>query len=267
MRRLCSFLAVALLSSGSAQAQISNEIKAACLKAADFVGCVKVMSGGVAAEMSGVDKLRETMKQVASRLENGVSYNSSTDAFRPLVDQLAIVKEQNPGELAVKVSLRAESLFNVLQSYWYNSIKYEGIALGANPEINKFNLIVGSEVISPLKTYNRFGSEMVNDTDQKVARAMMYNFVIGILKEGSVSKATIEEYDKRREKLIKDAMQEAWKSYLKKNPALQAWVKANPGPAAKKRQEYNSQNPVKEVQLPTYAQTQSYLDKFNPGVF
>ena len=30
--------------------------------------------------------LKNVMRQIASRLENGISYNSSTETFRPLVD-------------------------------------------------------------------------------------------------------------------------------------------------------------------------------------
>ena len=58
------------------------------------------------------------MKQVASRLENGVSLKSSTEAFRPLVDKLAVVKEFHSEEESVLASIKAELLFNSLQTYW-----------------------------------------------------------------------------------------------------------------------------------------------------
>ena len=50
--------------------------------------------------------------------------------IQPLVDQLAIAKEGNENELAVKVSSFAEILFNIMQESWYDSIRYDGIALG-----------------------------------------------------------------------------------------------------------------------------------------
>lgn len=225
------------------------------------------MSGGTNSEVNNLDKLRDVMKQVAARLENGVSYNSSTEAFRPLVDQLAIVKDKNSHDLAVKASLRAEALFGILQTYWLNTIKYKEIAQAANPEINRFNSVVGSQVIDPLRTARGFaGIELVNETDQISRRMTMYNFTIGLLKEGSTNNASIKEYNKRRDKIVKDASNEAWKIHLDKNPGLRAWVIANPTPALKKRQEFNSQNTAKEIEPPSYLETQIYLSKFIPSI-
>ena len=39
--------------------------------------------------------------QIASRLENQISYNSSTETFRPLADELAVVKEFYPDNESV----------------------------------------------------------------------------------------------------------------------------------------------------------------------
>ena len=126
--------------------------------------------------------LKNVMKQVASRLDNGVSLSSSTDAFRPLVDELAIAKEFHPDDPAVIAALKAESLFNILQTYWYNSIYYKGVALGLNPEISKFNRIAGKQVATPLTT-TRWGG--VNETEAKVQRALMYYHISSVLKLGA----------------------------------------------------------------------------------
>ena len=106
--------------------------------------------------------LKNVMKQVASRLENGVSLQSSTDAFRPLVDKLAVVREFYQEDPAVISATKSESLFNILQTYWYNTIYYFGIALGLNPEISKFNRIAGKTVATPLQEKNFFGVTSVN---------------------------------------------------------------------------------------------------------
>ena len=130
--------------------------------------------------------LKNVMKQVASRLENGVSLQSSTDAFRPLVDKLAVVREFYPEDPAVISATKSESLFNILQTYWYNTIYYDGIALGLNPEISKFNRIAGKTVATPLQEKSFFGVTSVDKVESKVQRAVMYNYIIRLLKEGSI---------------------------------------------------------------------------------
>ena len=130
--------------------------------------------------------LKNVMKQVASRLENGVSLKSSTEAFRPLVDKLAVVKEFHPEEESVLASIKAELLFNTLQTYWYNTIYYDGIAQALNPEIAKFNRIAGKQIAKPLKESRFLGLTTVDKIESQVERAVMYNYIIRILKEGSI---------------------------------------------------------------------------------
>ena len=118
MKRL--LVALAVLSAGSSMAQVDPKIAEMCMKAQDFTGCVQTMTGGGQTKNDEVRKLRSVMKQVAARLVNGVSYNKSTETFQPLVDQLAITKEGNEDELAVRVAEKAELLFNIMQENWYN---------------------------------------------------------------------------------------------------------------------------------------------------
>ena len=48
-------------------AEISDDVKATCMEAKDFVGCVKALSGGVQVESDdGLNALRNSMKQVAA---------------------------------------------------------------------------------------------------------------------------------------------------------------------------------------------------------
>ena len=82
-------------------AQVDPKIAEMCMKAQDFSGCVQTMTGGGTATTDEVQKLRSVMKQVAARLDNGISYRDSTNLFQPLVDQLAMLKG-NENELAVK---------------------------------------------------------------------------------------------------------------------------------------------------------------------
>ena len=63
-------------------------------------------------KLEKLSSLKNVMKQVLSRLENGVTLQSSTDAFIKLVDRLAIVKEFYPKDPAVISAIKSESLFN-----------------------------------------------------------------------------------------------------------------------------------------------------------
>ena len=137
-------------------------------------------------KLEKLSSLKNVMKQVLSRLENGVTLQSSTDAFIKLVDRLAIVKEFYPKDPAVISAIKSESLFNILQTYWYKTIYYKGIALGLNPEISKFNKIAGKTVATPLQEKSLFGVTSVDKIESKVQRAVMYNYIIRLLNKGLI---------------------------------------------------------------------------------
>jgi len=248
-------------------AQVDPKIAEMCMKAQDFSGCVQTMTGGDPTTTDEVQKLRSVMKQVAARLDNGISYRDSTNMFQPLVDQLAIAKDGNESELAVKVSSFAEILYNIMQESWYNSIKYDGIALGANDPIVRWNSVIGTENIKPLKVKRMLGLELVDETAHNASVRLMYNFVSGILKEGAVKQQEIDAFNKQRDEVIKRSSMDSWARYLDANPGIAAWAKANPAVAEAKRVEYNKENPIEEVKLPTYTESLRYLGAFSPSLF
>ena len=97
------FLLLALmLTAGNAYAQVDPKVAEQCKDARDFLGCVKAFITSAAQPDDGLTALRNAMKQVASRLAVGTSLRDSTDTFRPVVDQLALVESQFPDSLAVK---------------------------------------------------------------------------------------------------------------------------------------------------------------------
>ena len=109
------FLLLPLLFALPAHAEISPEVKATCMEAKDFVGCVQALSGGARIESDdGLAALRRAMKQVAARLDSGTSLRDSSITFQPVIDQLAIVKLDYPDSLAVKASVKASELFDLL---------------------------------------------------------------------------------------------------------------------------------------------------------
>jgi hypothetical protein len=249
-----------------ALAQVDPKIAEMCMKAQDFSGCVQTMTGGDTTTKDEVQKLRSVMKQVAARLDNGISYRDSTNMFQPLVDQLAIAKEGNKSELAVKVSSAAEILFNIMQESWYNSIKFDGIALGANEPIRRWNSVIGTKNIKPLEVRFAFGVETVDETAHEVSVRLMYNFVSGILKEGAVKQQDIGAFNKKRDEAIRRSSMDSWARHLDANPGMAAWAKANPAIAETKRDQYNQENPVEEIKLPTYTETLNYLSAFSPSL-
>ena len=69
-----ALLLAALFVATPVSAEISDEVKATCMDAKDFVGCVQALSGGVDIKPSdNIDPLRDAMKQVAARLSSGTS--------------------------------------------------------------------------------------------------------------------------------------------------------------------------------------------------
>ena len=94
----------------------------------------------------------------------------------------------------------------------------------------------------------------------------MMTFVVGVLKEGSVSPGAIEKYEADRAEKYRLANMSAWEKHLDKNPGLKAWSTANPAMAAKQQAKFNAKNPQKEVNIPAYEDTLKYLRSFRPSL-
>ena len=130
MKRL--LLLAQIVTAGNAYAQVDPKVAEQCKDARDFLGCVKAFTTPAAQAEDGLTALRNAMKQVASRLAVGTSLRDSTETFRPVVDQLAIVESQYPNSLAVRKARLASDLFDALQIAWDARIKVE------NYELNKY---------------------------------------------------------------------------------------------------------------------------------
>lgn len=274
-----ALLIAAFLVATPVNAEISEEVKATCMEAKDFVGCVKALSGGVQVESDdGLNPLRNSMKQVAARLESGTSLRDSTSMFQPVVDQLAIVKEKYPDSLAVKTANRAVRLFDILQSAWQNRISTLSVGSGSfstttyscyatKNGVAEFESHVGSPVIGWSVQGGIFGLGFgcPESVGLRHERKMM-TFVVGVLKEGSVSPDVIEKYEADRAEKYRLANMSAWEKHLDKNPGLKAWSVANPAMAAKEQAKFNAKNPQKEVNIPAYEDTLGYLRWFRPSL-
>lgn len=260
-----------------AHAEISPEVKATCMEAKDFVGCVQALSGGVKIESDdGLGALRSAMKQVAARLQSGTSLRDSTLTFQPVVDQLAVVKDEYAASLAVKAASKSVDLFNILQASWQSRISTLNVGSGqfstttyscysTKDGVSKFEAVVGSPVVGWKVSWGLFGiaAGCQESVGLRHERKMM-NFVIGVLKEGSVSPEVIEKHDADRAEKYRLANMSAWERHLDKKPGMKQWAAANPAMAATEQAKFNAKNPQKEVQIPSYAETLLYLSKLNP---
>jgi len=279
-----ALLLTAFLLATPVNAEISDDVKATCMDAKDFVGCVKALSGGVQiASDDGLNPLRNSMKQVAARLESGTSLRDSSATFQPVIDQLAIAKDQFPDALAVKAADKASGLFNILQAAWQGRIstlmsnQYGPPSYSCLPTargIEAFNSYIGATVIKgysvsqnkeiDLSKGGFLGANICTEATIKYNESSLYDFVIGVLKEGAVQPEMIEKYEKDRAEAMRLANMEAWQKHLEKNPGLKAWADANPKMAESDRKKYNLKNPQEKVSIPPYEATLEFLSNFNP---
>ena len=82
-----ALLLVAFLVTPPVNAEISADVKATCMEAKDFVGCVQALSGGVKIESDdGLGALRSAMKHISARVAFGTSLYELTHSFQPVVE-------------------------------------------------------------------------------------------------------------------------------------------------------------------------------------
>ena len=251
---------------GSSSLALSPEVKKECMQAADFAGCVKVLGGSSTNESEDIRELRRAMKKVAARIENGISYNDSTEAFQPLVDQLALARDENYGELTVTASEKAEILFNIMQSAWYSSIRTKSEKI-ANSYIYRWNKVIGTENIKPFKARNCLGFCVIDESTYDYLLSQMRSFIVGLLKEGAVSREKIDQYNSLRDRLMKSSRKSAWSRHLEADPALKQWALNNPGLAENEMIKFNLANPSKALPIQTYQETQHHLKVFSYSLF
>jgi len=233
-----------------ANAQVDPKVAAQCKDARDFVGCVKAFTTPALAPDDGLDGLRNAMKQVAARLQAGTSYNDSTETFRPLIDQLAIVESTHPDSLAVNEARLAAKLFDALQEAWQARIKAEYYELNkyGGTKVYKcnvlklsadlFNTAYGSQVINWSYNKGAFGWDACKVEYGQLPEDYMRPIINRVLINGSVSPKALAERKEEEAKAEAKRKKERvlcemgpWNRRLEEDPKLKAWAKANPSAA------------------------------------
>ena len=261
----CSFLVV---SPSPTQASPHHD---ACLKAADYEGCIKVMTHGVpASEGDSLSKLRSSMKQVASRLASGTSLRDSSSVFQPVVDAHAVVPPDQHNTLAYQAASMAIDLFDDTQAIWQSRISnasystYTGsyqtvVACKAYQAMVKLSAISTGNPSAFSWGFGKTGMLGITCTSPQYPEVPVYRYTIGVLRNGSTDPKDIADYTAKLAEAKRLAALGPWQRYLDKNPGVAQWAKANPGLAEKRKAEYINKHGSDPVSMPSLPSSMSYL--------
>jgi len=242
-----------------------------CLKAADYEGCIKVMTHGVSpAEGDAVTKLRSAMKQVASRLSSGTSLRDSSSVFQPVVDAHAVVPANQHNSLAYQAAAMAIEIFDATQAVWQSRISgasYDSY-FGHYQTASACKAYKSMVKIAALKTgnpsafswdYSKKGLLGVYCKASQYPETPSYRYTIGVLRDGSTDPKEIADYTAKLAEAKRLAALGPWQRYLDKNPDVVQWVKANPALAEKRQAEYIKKNGSDPVAMPSLPSSMKYL--------
>lgn len=256
-------------SASGAQA-VDPKIHALCQEAKDYAGCVKAMTTAPSANPDDpLVRLRSAMKQVSSRLASGTSLRDASLTFRPVIDAHAVVPASQQNTLAYQSATLAINLFGRTRVNWQDRITSRNeynFPLAACKEfdrqVSSFNGAVGKQAITPKwkKWFNFGGSpSWLCGYITALPETLMYNYTIGVLKEGATDPEIISNYKAKRAEAVRLARLGPWQRYLEKKPDLKVWATANPQAAAQEQVKFNRKNPSDPVTLPPLPDSMPHL--------
>lgn len=278
MRRILIYAAILASLTSVAHAQVDPEVAAQCKDAKDFVGCVKAFTTPAAVPDDGLSRLRGAMKQVASRLSSGTSLRDSSETFRPVIDELAVVEATHAGDLAVEKARLASAMFNALQLAWQTRIDVSRTLYGTTfyncealiKTVENYNAIPGAPYVSfGMEKKGLFGARLCRVRAGQLPETYIYSNVIRVLREGAISPAEIaaqkQQESERKARAARErelAALEPWERYLEENPDIRKWADANPAAADKVRKKYLEKGKAEASPVVDY----SHMDKYQFGV-
>ena len=237
-------------------AQAKGKIYKECLKAADYKGCVQILTQDQhpsESKQSPLAQLKSSLQVLPSRLDstNLRDYSSNMQQFRDalsLVDNAALKTDLDRTFYAG--ALRIQKMLDALQSAWSTRI-YQGTGrtysrYGSSsfyhchylkPGVENFNNAAGRNAV----VYNgtpatglfgvNLGIDKCSPQEDEMASVIKAD-IAELLVDPAIVKEK-QERDRREKELERMS---AWNRHLEKNPSLKAWAKANPS-AAKAAQE------------------------------
>jgi len=233
-------------------AQVDPKIKSECMKAQDFVGCVKAMRGNLdlKSDELPITKLKEALKLLPNRLSNTNSrdFTSNVQIFFDAVSLVDISKAKNDYEKElISEAIMIKGMTNALQEYWSNRIsngtyygRYGSRTYYCNvlgPRLEIFNTFAGDKyrvssnesskdsLFGKMQTCYPQEGEMVDSIRRRVTEALV---------DPEARKAELER--KKKEKELCEMG--PWNRRLEEDPKLKAWAKANPSAAKEAKEKY-----------------------------
>lgn len=255
-------ICAAVLISPPAHSQAPGKLYKECLKAADYKGCVQVLTQGATqapAQPSAIDRLRASLKVLPSRVENTNlrDFNTNTQDF---TDSLALVETSSLKKGAdlelYNGALRIQKMLDALQSAWSTRIhEGTGYTSGSNyyycsrlkPGVENFNYVAGRNAVvyngRPAK--GLFGGDLSID-ECSPQEFEMVSVIQSDIAQILVDPAVVAAQKAKELKEAELAKMAAWDRHLASNPDLKAWAQANPGAAKAARAKWEAENAKKE---------------------
>ena len=268
-----ALLLAAFLVATPVNAEISDDVKATCMEAKDFIGCVQALSGSSPVESNNLEPLKKALKRLPSRLENTNlrDFTANTQFFSDAI--VDITEDDLKTDYARFVFAEARAIndmLDALQSAWSDRIS-DGTYYGSygyrsyycrvlRGGVAEFNVAAGYgslytvEFSSTGKEGGLFSlsSEECSPHEYKMINAIKRR-VADALVSPEEKQAQLDK-EKREKELCEMA---PWQRYLEENPGMKQWAEANPGPAAVKKKKFLA-NPKNQTTCQAKANNESF---------
>ena len=248
-----ALLLTAFLAASPVSAEISAEVKATCMDAKDFLGCVQALSGSSSIGANNLESLKKALKRLPSRLENTNlrDFTANTQFFNDAIADIAEDDLNTDYERFVLAEARAVSdMLDALQSAWSDRIR-NGTYYGKYSKsyycpvlrggVAEFNVAAGynSSYTVDFSSTTTKGGLLSFETEK--CSPHEYKMIDAIEKRVADTLISPEEKQAQldKEKREKELCEMApWQRYLEENPGIKQWADANPGPAEAKKKKF-----------------------------
>ena len=272
-------LLAAVLVTTPVNAEISDDVKATCMNAKDFVGCVQSLSGSSPIGLNNLESLKKALKRLPSRLGNTNlrDFTANTQFFNDAIADIAEDDLKTDYARFVLAEARTISdMLDALQSAWSDRISYGtyygssgyrsyhcrvlrggvaefNVAAGYVPAYTVEFFSTGKETMFSSEKCSPHESKMINAIERRVADALV----------SPEEKQAQLDKEKREKELCALG---PWLRYLEENPGMKIWAEANPGPAEDKKKKFLA-DPKNQVSCGGSSPSYKFNFEFKPSQF